>query len=120
MRGRIATVIFLLIGIPALSLAQTSTAELQVKINTLLEQIKVLQDRIAALQGGGAAATSATTSTAPLAGCPLLSRTLGVGARGDDVLQLQQFLRAQGFFTEEPTGYFGPITEAAVGGGGGG
>jgi len=113
-RRAISVVIFFICVVPALSLAQTSTAELQEKINAILQQIKVLQDRIAALQGGGATTASTTNTTASLASCPELSRTLAVGARGSDVLQLQQFLREHGFFTEEPTGYFGPITEAAV------
>ena len=37
-----------------------------------------------------------------------------VGATGDDVTAIQNLLREQGYFTEEPTGYFGPKTKAAV------
>jgi len=46
--------------------------------------------------------------------CPALSRTLGVGAQGADVTTLQSFLKSEGLFDVEPTGYFGPITEEAV------
>lgn len=112
----IAIVVLLLCTIPALSLAQTSSATLQAQINGLLEQIKVIQDRIAALQGGASTATIPPTvpTVAASLGCPILLRTLTIGARGSDVLQLQQFLKGQGFFAEAPTSYFGPITEAAV------
>ncbi|MFZ5351650.1 MAG: peptidoglycan-binding domain-containing protein [Bacillota bacterium] len=36
------------------------------------------------------------------------------GDRGDEVTKLQSFLKEQGFFDEEATGYFGEVTEAAV------
>ncbi|HYF29408.1 MAG TPA: peptidoglycan-binding protein [Candidatus Paceibacterota bacterium] len=39
---------------------------------------------------------------------------LAFGARGAAVLELQQKLAALGYFKETPTGYFGPITRAAV------
>lgn len=40
--------------------------------------------------------------------------TLKHGMRGDDVYTLQQDLNELGFMTVEPTGYYGPITKAAV------
>lgn len=43
------------------------------------------------------------------------SQGLGVGARGQDVIDLQSFLKAQGFYTyPEITGYYGPGTAQAV------
>ena len=40
---------------------------------------------------------------------------LKLGMSGEDVRQLQERLRAEGFFTfHTSTGYFGPITLAAV------
>lgn len=39
---------------------------------------------------------------------------LKVGMEGDDVLDLQQKLKALGYFDTECTGYFGAVTEAAV------
>ena len=39
---------------------------------------------------------------------------LKVGMEGDDVLDLQQKLKALGYFDSECTGYFGAVTEAAV------
>lgn len=45
----------------------------------------------------------------------LLNRALGRGSSGSDVSVLQNFLVSQGFMTaDNATGYFGPITEAAV------
>jgi peptidoglycan hydrolase-like protein with peptidoglycan-binding domain len=41
-------------------------------------------------------------------------RTLDLGATGSDVSALQIFLKGRGYFTAEATGYFGPITKAAV------
>ena len=45
---------------------------------------------------------------------PLLNRDLFVGCRGYDVECLQNFLRIQGFFKNETTGYFGMVTKNAV------
>lgn len=94
-----------LILIPAASSAQTAE-ELQAKINTLLVQIRALQDQIAG--------ASAAPAAAPTAGCPALARTLGIGSRGADVTALQEFLRAKGYMSDEATGYFGVLTEAAI------
>lgn len=44
-----------------------------------------------------------------------LKANLGVGASSNDVKDLQEKLRAEGFFTfPTSTGFFGPITKAAV------
>lgn len=47
--------------------------------------------------------------------CPTLYRDLDLGMRGDDVIQLQQFLRSQGYFTYPTnTGYYYTTTAKAV------
>ena len=47
--------------------------------------------------------------------CPNLSRSLYLGLSGNDVTELQRFLKETGDFTyPELTGYFGPATEQAV------
>lgn len=102
------TFVLVLFSIPFVTSAQT-TSELQAKIDSLLQQIKVLQERIA----GGGAQTAPATPAVP-ATCPVLTRVLGVGSRGADVTALQDFLRAKGYMSDESTGYFGVITEAAV------
>ena len=77
-------------------------------INSLLDQVKVLQARLAELI---AARDGQTSACAPL----ILTRALDIGAKGTDVSRLQQFLKDKGFYTyPEITGYFGPITAAAA------
>jgi peptidoglycan hydrolase-like protein with peptidoglycan-binding domain len=44
------------------------------------------------------------------------TRNLTIGIRGDDVFALQQFLITGDFLKiSSPTGYFGPLTRAALG-----
>lgn len=45
---------------------------------------------------------------------PVLRRDLWYGCQGYDVYVLQRFLKKQGLFLQEPTGYFGPVTGSAV------
>lgn len=48
--------------------------------------------------------------------CPTLTRSLSIGAKGDDVLQLQKFLVNEGeLFSDGVTGSFGLLTQKAVG-----
>lgn len=47
-------------------------------------------------------------------GSGLVGGTLTVGSRGVAVTELQQKLATLGYFKEQPTGYFGPITRAAL------
>lgn len=44
----------------------------------------------------------------------VFQRDLYLGSRGYDVFVLQRFLRVSGYFSVEPTGYFGLLTAAAV------
>lgn len=106
MRNTVVFLIVLCTLIPAVSAAQSAT-ELQAKINALLEQIQTLQNKIS----GSSAPVSSAAATV---GCPALGRTLGIGSRGNDVIELQIFLKAKGYFNEEATGYFGALTEAAI------
>lgn len=74
--------------------------------------IKELQARVAALQAQIACAP--VSPAAPTAGLSI-ARTLAVGSTGTDVSELQAFLKTKGFYTYPSiTGYFGPVTEAAV------
>jgi peptidoglycan hydrolase-like protein with peptidoglycan-binding domain len=108
MRTSVSAFLIALILIPAASSAQTAE-ELQNKINTLLTQIKALQDKLA-----GAPVPSTSTPAAAASACPALVRILSVGTRGADVTALQDFLRAKGYMSDASTGYFGVLTEAAV------
>jgi peptidoglycan hydrolase-like protein with peptidoglycan-binding domain len=70
--------------------------------------------------GGGRVAKVSSSDTQEQVGRVLgasvynFSIDLTVGAKGDDVLVLQKMLQEQGYFREVPTGYFGPVTKAAV------
>jgi peptidoglycan hydrolase-like protein with peptidoglycan-binding domain len=79
------------LAIPALTLAATS-----------------------AVAVSGIAVSPVTVSMLPVV-CYPFTRSLSVGANGTDVIALQNYLRGQGDFTASSTGYFGVITEAAVG-----
>lgn len=44
----------------------------------------------------------------------LFDTNFGIGSSNQDVLELQNRLMAEGYFTVTPTGYFGPVTQSAV------
>ena len=97
--------------VPAAS-AQTAT-EIQAQIRQLLAQVASLQAQLAKLT------TPSTTPPLPPDTvqhriCSVLYRNLSPGARGDDVLGLQEFLRSEGYLSANATGYFGPLTAQAV------
>ncbi len=46
--------------------------------------------------------------------CGFLMKTLKRGHQGDDVKQLQEYLKKSGDFSDDSTGYFGPKTEEAL------
>lgn len=107
----------------AQALASTTLAnpENQALINTLLDQVAVLQAQIETLIAGGTATTTeAVVSPAPalptiVSTCPSLTRPLALGSQGDDVSSLQAYLISQNLLTSDSaTGYFGKLTEAAV------
>ncbi|MDR3582233.1 MAG: peptidoglycan-binding protein [Candidatus Pacebacteria bacterium] len=66
---------------------------------------------LAATVGSSAVGSAATGGTA----CFPFSRSLSVGARGSDVAMLQDYLGQQGYLNVSSTGYFGVLTNAAVG-----
>ena len=93
------------VAAPSDAKAQTTSAELQAQINTLLAQI-------AALQGGA----TVTESMSPF------TRDLTVGSTGADVMQLQKWMNGNGYTVSitgagspgMETSTFGPATRAAV------
>lgn len=74
------------------------------------ESVNTAQVRIVAA-GTSEHAPSKSVLVRPTSG---LLRTLRRGIRGDDVKLLQQALTADGVYTDEATGFFGKLTEAAV------
>ena len=110
----VAIIILSLFSAPlAFVSAQTNGQDLQAIILQLQEQIKSLQAQIEQLKSELTAAKSELTEVkAELK----FTRTLYRGVSGDDVLELQEFLKQFSDVYPEGlvTGYFGPLTEAAV------
>ncbi|HTR18678.1 MAG TPA: peptidoglycan-binding domain-containing protein [Candidatus Paceibacterota bacterium] len=109
---RVITVSFVVLVVPLVASAQSTNAS----VSALLAQITALQQQIATLTGSTSAATSAASTGGSYvpAACPLLTRSLSLGASGADVASLQSFLIAQGDLQASATGYFGTLTQAAV------
>ena len=102
--------LFLVLLLPTnLVFAQESALDVQVVIKALQEQIKTLQAQITELQSQ---LESANIKIETLT----FTKTLVRGTKGDEVKQLQEFLKTMPEVYPEGliTGYFGPLTEAAV------
>jgi hypothetical protein len=104
--------------VPAFTSAQTVTASssVSVQIQSLMDQIKALQQQIVTLlhvSGGG---TGNATSTVPFPPrpCRPLVRNLLQGMRGDDIKDMQDTLIGQGILTGTSTGFFGEKTREAL------
>src|SRR3989344_8334673 len=85
--GLMVTTFAWLIGVPSAGAATTAET-----IALLLSQIQALQAQLIALQGGSSGATACT-----------FTRSLTVGARGDDVTCLQDYLASTGHFSVTAT-----------------
>src|SRR5262249_53776054 len=59
------------------------------------------------------AAIVAPTTVPTSTGCPVLTKTLSLGSKGDDISALQQYLAHIGLLASAPTGYFGKLTQKA-------
>src|SRR3989344_4789781 len=109
----------LLLASPLLVSAQTADS-VQAKIAALLAQVQELQQILVQLQSGlGTSDTLNSSGTsAGTSGCIVITHSMGVddadATTGGDVTRLQQFLRSQYNNFPAATGFFGPITEAAV------
>lgn len=67
-----------------------------------------------ALATASAVPTTATTATASSFATGSLTKRLEVGMVDAEVKTLQSILKRLGYFNDEPTGYFGNLTKAAV------
>ncbi|HEY4516599.1 MAG TPA: peptidoglycan-binding domain-containing protein [Candidatus Paceibacterota bacterium] len=103
------------LGAPIAASALT-VGDLKTQLNDLLEQVRVLQIKIADLVSQQA--TSTTTVTIPPSSnariCTVLYRNLSQGAQGADVSGLQEFLHDGGYLSVGATGYYGALTLQAV------
>lgn len=59
-------------------------------------------------------AAASTGSAVAASACPVFGHSLYIGISGSDVTALQEYLNAQGYLSVSATGYFGPLTQAAV------
>ncbi|TSC60597.1 MAG: Uncharacterized protein LiPW15_475 [Parcubacteria group bacterium LiPW_15] len=90
-----------IVGATPSAFAQSS-ADLQAQIAALLAQIQMLQSQL----GSGSGSTGSYNFTTDLT----------LGSKGADVTALQQMLINKGFLAiAAPTGYFGSMTQAALG-----
>ncbi len=94
---------------PSTNSGQVTAQERTALISQLVQKVLELQQKIVALGGTPIACT--------------LTKTLSLGTRGEEVRCLQRYLIAQGFLKADlatgfdgltPSGYFGPLTKAAV------
>lgn len=135
--GAAALVTLAFLAVPAAASADTMS-DLQAQIQSLMSQLKALQEQLhqelASTSPSGGWMIASTTiprwgdeahgaSAAPgqwhmgsSTPCIALSRSLAQGAFGDDVRELQQKLIDEGDLDESAgvTGFFGPLTAAAV------
>jgi hypothetical protein len=97
--SKIAAIALVAVAVVGVNTASAATAaELQAMIASLTAQI---------------AALSGTPSTTPATASVTFSTNLTVGSKGADVTALQNFLIGKGYNTLA-TGYFGPMTKAAL------
>jgi len=96
-------------GVASLPLANAqTTSDLQAQISALLAQIQQLQGQLG---------TTSSTGTTTMSSCYPFSSDLTVGSTGAAVTALQAMLISKGYLTavSAPTGYFGTLTQTAVG-----
>lgn len=99
-----------------------ATTDAQNQIQTLLSQIKALQEQIRTIIGTNPGTATggwhnASTTPSQNGDCGTGNgRGLKLGQRGDDVKNLQEMLRgdSNSGFTGTSTGFFGPMTERAL------
>jgi len=129
---------------PIITSAQTTTVDVGAQMQSLMNQIKALQQQLQALRGSVTGSTHReggnkpdfaihSTSTMPRPGdkgnmmgegdmnrgkgpaCAAFARTLRMGSRGDDVRNLQGVLREHDLIASSSiTGFFGPQTAEAL------
>ncbi len=113
-----AATLGILMVVPMFASADTTT---NAQIQTLLSQIKALQEQVKALIGGNSGGhmwqigttTPGTNNGEP---CFMPGRRLGLGTQGEDVKGLQEMLKKdpKNGFNGRTTGFFGPHTQQAM------
>lgn len=94
-----------------------SVGDLQIQIQELLVKLASLQAQMRAANAttSSTAKPSDITVTAVPRVCKMMPVAhIGLGARGEHVASIQDFLKSEGYLEAQATGYFGPATQAAV------
>lgn len=105
----------LIFGASVPSASAISLDEIQSQIQHIFAQIAELTQQRNAQQDQNVIQLQTASQTAVQHRiCSALRRNLAQGASGDDVVSLQEFLREQGYFSANATGYYGPLTASAV------
>jgi hypothetical protein len=114
-RSILAALGFALALSPAFASAET-VSDLQAQIQSLLSQLKGLQTQLHQAKSSSTATTTSHMGNAFGKRCIELSRDIRKGHRGDDVREIQKFLREhpESGFTGADTGFFGDMTEKAL------
>lgn len=130
--GIVAAAIVLPLVSSAEATTSTSTsADVKAQIQALLDQIHALQLQLKALIASSTASGALHGTTTNFGegdhgmmpagqmgkmACVTLSRNLGIGSHGDDVMKLQQMLAddPETEFKATATGFFGPMTARAM------
>jgi peptidoglycan hydrolase-like protein with peptidoglycan-binding domain len=115
--------------VPALAAAQvTGSSTVDIQIQSLLSEITSLQQQLRSLVQSVVPSSTPpmwnASSTPPnmmggggpgmgMGNCDF-GRNLSVGSQGSDVMQLQEMLSGDGFFSASSTGFFGPLTAHAL------
>ncbi len=119
-RTLLAGIIIGLISAP-FAVSALTVDEIQAQIRELMAKVAALQEQLRSVQQTNSSSSvtvvdPTTPSVLPANHrmCALLNRNLSFGAYGEDVQSLQEYLREQGYFSGEATGYFGPVTRGAL------
>ena len=106
------------VGLQAIPVSALSIDDVQAQIAKLVQQISDLTTQLNALRSQSTPPTSIIDpnfiSPPVHRVCNLLYRNLSQGVQGDDVRAMQEFLNEHGYLSASATGYFGPLTAAAV------
>ena len=126
---KVSGLILSIVLITPLFAAAQSNTDVTSQIQALLSQITALQTQLhthlspaasTTTHGGDSGTgwnTGAGTSTPPTSSgghCPQITRDLSIGSHGNDVSDLQDTLRDDGFLSASSTGFFGQMTARAL------
>lgn len=119
MTGTRSIFIASLIGLTIVASAALVSPAKALTVDDIQSQLKVLLSRFSQFQMQGGQATTSAQSDIAITALPRICKILppyavALGARGEAVTGLQEFLRAEGYLNAQATGYFGLATKTAL------